>query len=115
MKQKTFLKGIVALLLVITLVGCTPVQQQDSSKSIVGDNLRVAEVELPGMFCASCAKSSKSAFEGIDGVVQATIDFKTKKGTVIYDPSVVSKEQLLQDGLLQAYDCKIINDKPFTQ
>ena len=114
MKQKTLLQGIVALLLVFTLMGCTPVPQQNIGTTINGDNLRVAEIDLPGMFCAACAQSSKTTFEGMPGVVQASVDIKTKKGKVIYDPDLVSKEQLVQDGLIQAYDGKILNDQSYT-
>jgi len=113
MKQKTLLRGITAFLLVFTLMGCTPAQKQDTGTVITGNNLRVAEIDLPGMFCAGCAQSSKSTFEGMSGVLQATVNIATKKGTVIYDADITTKEALIQEGLIQAYEGKIITDEAY--
>ena len=115
MKAKIFL-GTVTIVLLVFLSGCA---SQSSTGNTVGalttanENLRVAEVGLPGMFCQACAQSSEGVFEGMPGVVDASVDIRAKKGTVIYDASLISKEQLVQDGLLQAYGGEILNDQEY--
>ena len=78
-----------------------------------GQELRVATVELPGMFCAACAWSAGNTIKEIPGVVDANVDISVKSGTVIYDPKIVSKEQLVEPGLIQSYEGKVVNDEPY--
>ena len=93
----------------IESVGVVPSSVFDSKTLIV----RVAEIDLPGMFCAGCAQSSESVFEGMVGVVDARVDIQAKRGVVVYDPSVISKDQLVQDGLIAAYGGKILSDMEY--
>lgn len=109
--------GITGILVfVLVVAGCTTNTATSNQVSTPADNenLRIAEIALPGMFCASCAQSSENAFKNMPGVVDASVDIKTKKGEVIYDSSVISKEQLVQEGLIQAYDGKILSDNEYT-
>ncbi|MFQ6066612.1 MAG: cation transporter [bacterium] len=105
---------IVLIILVPGYIGQNPTTNTISPRATDSESLRVAEIELPGMFCPSCAWSAESAFKGMDGVVDAKVDFGTKKGTVIYESSTITKEELIQDGLIQAYDGKVLNDQKYS-
>lgn len=112
MKMKV-LKILCTLFVVLFVIGCGSQQQQ--TPTISSEDLRIAEIALPGMFCQSCAQSSETAFESMPGVVDANIDIVTKKGNVIYDSSAISKEQLVEEGLIQAYDGSVINDQKYEE
>ena len=58
---------------------------------------------LPGLFCQGCAYISQKALEGIPGVVDSEVSYDDKKGVVIYDPDLVSPEEIVSNGLIQAY------------
>ena len=111
------MKVSTALLALILLVaGCsTQPTTNPATSSIDNENLRVAEIDLPGMFCQSCAQNSETTLRNMPGVVDANVDIRTKKGRVIYDPSAISKEQLVQEGLIQAYDGKITRDAEYDE
>ncbi len=115
MDAKQTLIGVGILVLLLVVAGCsanTPTSNQISTQ-VNNEDLRIAEIALPGMFCASCAQNSENTFKGMPGVVDASVDIKTKKGEVIYDSSKTSKEQLVQEGLIQAYDGKILSDEKY--
>jgi len=109
---------VVLAILVVFVAGCTtqnPAIAPSPPPTTDTANLRVAEIGLPGMFCKSCAQSSENVFKGMPGVVDAKVDIGEEIGMVIYDSSITSKEQLVQDGLIQAYDGKILNDQKYSQ
>ncbi len=84
-----------------------------SGTSELSESVRIAEISLPGMFCRACAGNAEIAFRGMDGVIDATVDIETKKGMVIYESVVISKEQLIQNPVIQAYDGKILSDREY--
>lgn len=54
-------------------------------------------ITLPveGMTCASCQASVQRALQQTDGVQQAAVNLMTHQATVVYDPAMVSPEQLV--------------------
>jgi Cu+-exporting ATPase len=55
-------------------------------------------IDLPitGMSCASCASRVQKALEGLKGVESAVVNFAAEKGTVFYNPSEISVDDLLK-------------------
>ena len=107
---------IVWIFMFVFVLGCT--SQNEASDTHVNipatsENIRTAEIALPGMFCQACARNAKIAFQGIDGVIDSTVDIESKKGMVIYESMVISKEQLIQNPVIQAYDGKILSDREY--
>ncbi len=82
----------------------------NESPSIRGENLRVVEIALPGMFCGGCAYGAEYGFNQAEGVVWAEVNLREKRGTVIYDPAVTSKDKLVQNVYIQAFGPKILQD-----
>jgi Cu+-exporting ATPase len=60
----------------------------------LGYEAGVEKVTLPvqGMSCASCVKKVEKALNGLEGVVQATVNFATERASVQYIPGAVSRE-----------------------
>ncbi len=97
--------------------GCT--SQNEASDTHVkiqatSEIIRIAKIALPGMFCQACAQNAKIAFQGMDGVIDATVDIETKKGMVIYESVTISKEQIIKNPVIQAYDGNILSDRKYS-
>ena len=64
-------------------------------KEIVVANLQTASFTIEGMTCAmGCAKTIEQELSGLDGVQKATVDFDKKLGTVTYDKTMQTPENL---------------------
>ena len=118
MKEKTKTYLIVAVLVIVIFGGIAWAKGAffgSPNEAVVdtGADLRVATLELPGLFCSACAWSSENTLKGIPGVVDANVDIGVKKGTVLYDPNVVSKEQLVEPDLIQSYEGSVVDDQKY--
>jgi mercuric ion binding protein len=51
-------------------------------------------LQIEGMTWAAWPLIAKKALEGLDGVKEASISFKTKKGEVYFDPDKVSESEI---------------------
>src|SRR5690348_8043145 len=51
---------------------------------------------LEGMTCASCAMRIEKGLKKVPGVLDASVNLATERGTVTYDPSRVGIEQMVQ-------------------
>jgi len=49
-------------------------------------------LKIGGMTCASCAATVEKALNKADGVYKASVNIASEKGTVEYDPAVLSRE-----------------------
>jgi len=116
-KKKNMIIGIILLVVIISAVFFVFSSGKSSTTgnviNIDNKNLRVAEISLPGMFCKACEYSSKSTFESIPGVVSADVSVETKKGIVVYDSSIITKEKLIEAPLIQSYDGIIVDDENY--
>ena len=56
-----------------------------------------AKVSLPvtGMTCAACARTIKNTLEDTPGVDKADVNFATGRATVVFDPAVVGRDELV--------------------
>ena len=71
-------------------------------------NYATVNLALPGLFCSGCAYSSQNALKSIPGVVDVEVSFDDKRGTVVYDPNLVTPEEFISNDLIQAYGGKIV-------
>jgi copper chaperone CopZ len=74
-------------------------------------NLRQAVLKIDGMFCVSCATGAEYALKEKVGVIDASVDYDSESGNVVYDPSKISKEEIIQ--AIKPYTAVITEDKPF--
>lgn len=60
------------------------------------EKLRQATLKIDGMFCVSCATGAEYALKEKEGVVDASVDYDNEKGSVIYNPQKISKDEIIQ-------------------
>ncbi|MFQ6114556.1 MAG: cation transporter, partial [bacterium] len=53
-------------------------------------------VPIQGMSCASCIENIEKGLRGVEGVIQASVNFGTEKATVVFDPERVSPDRLVE-------------------
>jgi copper chaperone CopZ len=59
------------------------------------ENVQTASFEIEGMTCAiGCAKTIEEELGALDGVQKATVDFDSKKATVVFDKTIQNQENL---------------------
>ena len=62
---------------------------------IAAENVQTASFEIEGMTCAiGCAKTIEEELSGLEGVQKATVDFDSKKATVVFDKSIQNQDNL---------------------
>lgn len=62
---------------------------------IAAENVQTASFEIEGMTCAiGCAKTIEEELGALEGVQKATVDFDSKKATVVFDKTIQSQESL---------------------
>lgn len=78
------------------------------------ENLRTLELLVPGMFCAGCSASVENYVSSVPGVkrVQARLS-PTKSATVVYDPDVITKEEIIKNPVFDIYGVSITSDEQF--
>jgi len=59
-------------------------------------NLRQATLKIDGMFCVSCATGAEYALKEKEGVINASVDYDSESGEVIYNPQKISKDEIIQ-------------------
>ena len=62
---------------------------------IAAQNVQTASFEIEGMTCAiGCAKTIEEELGALEGVQKATVDFDSKKATVIFDKTIQNQDNL---------------------
>jgi copper chaperone CopZ len=62
---------------------------------IAAENVQTASFEIQGMTCAiGCAKTIEEELGALDGVQKATVDFDSKKATVVFDKTIQNQDNL---------------------
>ena len=62
---------------------------------ISAENVQTASFEIEGMTCAiGCAKTIEEELSGLEGVQKATVDFDSKKATVVFDKTIQNQDNL---------------------
>ncbi len=52
------------------------------------------DMSIGGMSCASCVAKIEKRLQGLDGVIQASINFATERATILYRPERIGPETL---------------------
>ena len=114
--KKHMIIGIILLIVIVSAALFVFNSGKNTTINLINmdnEDLRVAEIDLPGMFCKACEYGSESTFKSLPGVIKADVSIKTKKGIVVYDSSIISKEQLIETSLIQSYDGSITSDEKY--
>ncbi len=65
-----------------------------ASASVMAAGSRTVTLDVTKMDCAVCPITVRKALERVPGVDSATVDFKTKRAVVAFDPAKTSTEAL---------------------
>ena len=65
-----------------------------ASSSVMAAGSRTVTLDVTKMDCAVCPITVRKALERVPGVDSATVDFKTKRAVVAFDPAKTSPEAL---------------------
>ena len=74
--------------------------------------LRKAGLKFDGMTCPSCALGVEYVLDKVDGVVQSKVDYGTKTGLVVYEPSKVTPQEIVAAS--DVYPATLISDDEFS-
>ncbi len=69
-------------------------QAERKAESSEGEKL---EIGIQGMTCASCVSTIEENLKSKEGVLSASVNLATERGTVTFDPEVVTVDQILQN------------------
>jgi|Deesub1362A_J573_1020465.scaffolds.fasta_scaffold00051_6 copper chaperone CopZ len=83
----------VILILLLFFIGC--VGSAETQTKEIPSNARLLELEIEGMTCPSCAATIQAYLTNTHGILRAEISQKNNSGTIIYDPSIISEEEIL--------------------
>ncbi|HOV26923.1 MAG TPA: copper chaperone CopZ [Pseudobacteroides sp.] len=64
----------------------------------------VKTLNVDGMSCSHCENSVKKAVGALDGVGSVTVDLKSKKVTIEFDPAIVNIDMIKNAIEDQGYD-----------
>jgi len=84
---------VVVVLLLVVWGGGAKTTGYSVSEQEVG-NLYEASLGIDDMYCMSCAYGVEAQMEELDGVIDASVDYKTASGVVLYDRDKVSAEEI---------------------
>lgn len=93
------MKTWISLLALFIVTGCvgqpSPVEGGVEKTHESGD-LAFIELKIQGMTCPSCATGIEFALKQINGVVDSEVTYEEGRGKVIYDPSAVGEEEIIE-------------------
>lgn len=111
----------IAIVVVGGLIGGTillnsRLDKLSTGTDVIGNNqnLRLLSFKAPGMFCIGCSASVEGYLKAIDGVQSVNASLATKQVDVIYDPSIVGKDVILDNEILAAYGKQSVSDVSYT-
>ncbi len=101
---KTILAFAIVSLLTVSCKKGAEIKEEITEKEVAApkkevviapENVQTANFEIEGMTCAiGCAKTIEEELGALDGVQKATVDFDSKKATVVFDKTIQNQESL---------------------
>ena len=72
-----------------------------SLRAMAGE--QIATLAIERMTCALCPITVKKAVEGVDGVLEVSVDFDTKRAVVRFDDAVITLEKIAEASTNSGY------------
>lgn len=72
--------------------------------------MKKATLSISGMHCASCSAVITKAFQGTDGVSEASVNLSTSKASVTFDESKLSEKNLIDAVRSKGYGAALISE-----
>jgi len=76
---------------------------QEKNESL-SDGLETIQLNISGMHCAGCAAGIEATLKMMDGIKEASVNFATSKGIFTFDPTKITKQQIVDKIKELGYD-----------
>ena len=67
----------------------------NTSSDTPASSEEILELQIGGMHCAGCAAGIEGTLKGLDGIIEAKVNFATSKGLFKYNPAKITKAQII--------------------
>lgn len=82
-----------------------------TKEEIATGNFHELKLAISGMVCPYCAKGISDALLPMKGIIKTDITLDKRGGTVIYDSTKITKEEIINSDIFEGvYKAKIISD-----
>ncbi len=82
-----------------------------SNEMIKNSKLYKLRVKISGMTCESCAFGIQSILQSLSGVVGAKVSYSEGAGEIIYNPEIITKEQIISSKVFSTYPTQIVSNE----
>ncbi len=82
-------------------------KEKGNSNIKSSEGIEKIELNVSGMHCAGCAAGIEGTLKGLDGIVSASVNFATSKADVEFNPSKISKEEIINKIKELGYDASL--------
>lgn len=88
-------------------------QNKNAGTPAYPESARVLTLSIPKMVCAGCAASVEGWVKSMPGVLEGSVTLATKSGLFLYNPSKVTKEQIVKNSIFDIYPAIIVSDEEY--
>ena len=71
---------------------------------------QVVKLSIENMTCKMCDITVRKAFEKVDGVTEATVDYDTKTAQVTFNPEKTTAMKIEEASTMAGYPAKLIKE-----
>lgn len=106
----------IAIIVAALLIGSAVLyygQNKGVDSSTYPNSARVLTLSIPKMVCAGCAASVEGYVKAMPGVLEGSVTLTTKSGIFLYDPSKVTKEEIVKNTIFEIYSPIIVSDEKY--
>lgn len=119
-KTKSFVLPLAIIVISLLIGGIVLLNQRldrlntNATTANNAQNARLLSFKAPGMFCLGCSASMEGYLSVVEGVQSVSASLATKLVDVIYDPSIVDKDTILANEILDSYGKEFLSDEVYT-
>ncbi|WP_297492938.1 heavy metal-associated domain-containing protein [Persephonella sp.] len=71
-------------------------KEKDGKADKTSGDTEKLELNISGMHCAGCVAGIEATLKATNGVISASVNLATSRGVFEYDPSKISKQDIIQ-------------------
>jgi len=105
--------SIIAVALLIGSAVLYSGQNKGAGIPAYSNSARVLTLSIPNMVCAGCAASVEGYVKAMPGVLDGSVSLITKSGAFFYDPTKVTKEQIVKNTIFDIYPPTVTSDESY--
>ena len=105
-----------SIIIVALLIGGAVLYSGQNKSAVVPaypSNARFLVLSIPNMVCSGCAASIEGYVKAMPGVLGGSVALATKSGAFLYDPSKVTKAEIIKNTIFDIYPPVIVSDETY--